>query len=81
VTVAVTAPPAEGVTVATTVTESDQEPMDVLPSAVVPEAKTCGVGVEGGVRSGPPPPPPPPDAPPAIASMDGMQTLITIAAN
>jgi hypothetical protein len=52
--------------------------MDVLPSAVVPEAKTCGVGVEGGVRSGPPPPP---DAPPAIASMDGMQTLITIAAN
>jgi hypothetical protein len=56
VTVAVGGEPDEAVTVAATVTEADHEPTDVDPSDVVPEVRTCGDGVAGGVRSGPPPP-------------------------
>jgi hypothetical protein len=56
VTVAVGGDPLEAVTVAATVTVSLQEPIEVDPSDVEPAARTCGDGVAGGVRSGPPPP-------------------------
>jgi hypothetical protein len=58
VTVAVGGEPDEAVTVATTVTEADHEPIEVDPSDVVPDASDTGTGGIGAVRSGGAAPPP-----------------------